>query len=257
MTYSRRQDDFQFSATQAFTVSSHYWRGTADSAGKYYIGVIYAEAQEVTSVQYMQGWCNERVQDYPASSTTATCTVLERWNGEAWTAAGTHKDLKRCVYYNLTRSTQTSCDCPASQLGDGVCQPQCNSAICQFDNGDCRVCPESAPEKGAANYSQSRLLGSKVTWSCQADYVLSGATEAVCLAPTDNATAAALWSEVSQARGRLPKKRQNLSARGVGGGDVRAPVSCCAVLCCLDGTHVYTSTALCAPCPAGRPQSEH
>ena len=47
------------------------------------------------------------------------------------------------------RLLSCSFSCPSSYLGDGFCDPGCDNAACNYDNGDCAASP-SPPSPMAA-----------------------------------------------------------------------------------------------------------
>ena len=73
--------------------------------------------------QYAFGDKSSTISEFSeAASRLQGSSQLSKWVGSA--------DGQDCL----------SGDCPIDVLGDGVCQPQCNTAACCFDAGDCAAC---------------------------------------------------------------------------------------------------------------------
>ena len=91
-----------------------------------------------------------------ASDAADTCTTA--------CAPGTWDNANVCSSGSDSSSTLSPspslCGCPSSWLADGTCDSNCNTAACNYDNGDCKSSPSTTKTSPAGSTSSSYCVAS-------------------------------------------------------------------------------------------------
>jgi len=211
-----------YAPEQAFRSNFNLWRGKANDAGEYYIGIRSDLPITVDSVQFSSGRCSDRSitwwNAYNARRVEGgrgvyvhnytRCVQFEKWDGSSWLTVGRQTAINPCQLYTLNMNSESDVvQCPGTTdgtLGNGVCNPNLNTLSCNFDMGDCRTCRDALPTIGNGSYTmlngstiaaQNSTLGMVAEAGCNTGFMPSrpGAV-AICNASTEDFNAQASWS---------------------------------------------------------------
>ncbi|MBI5229310.1 hypothetical protein HY991_04315 [Candidatus Micrarchaeota archaeon] len=101
---------------------------------------------------------------YYRTTSTTSMTTYSSTTTYYWTTTST-------AYTTTSFRTTTTgaCTCPANWLGDGACDSSCNTAACNYDNGDCR-----------ATTTTSRTTTTSGGCSCSPSWLGDGTCDSAC-----------------------------------------------------------------------------